>query len=110
MIYGILTQTNIGHLFVAGVLPGLLGLALYMLVIYIIALVRPHEAPRGEAASRAERVAAVERLADQRAGALVAARLDLGEGGRAVDMRLAAPEQVQVLHVVALGARAEARG
>ena len=59
MIYGILTQTNIGHLFVAGVLPGLLGLALYMLVIYIIALVRPHEAPRGEAASRAERVAAL---------------------------------------------------
>ncbi|MDX1329893.1 MAG: TRAP transporter large permease [Burkholderiaceae bacterium] len=59
MIYGILTQTNIGHLFVAGVLPGLLGLALYMLVISIIALVRPHEAPRGEAASRAERVAAL---------------------------------------------------
>mgnify|MGYP000023171741 FL=1 len=28
MIYGILTQTNIGHLFVAGVLPGLLGLGL----------------------------------------------------------------------------------
>jgi tripartite ATP-independent transporter DctM subunit len=30
MIYGILTQQNIGELFIAGVLPGLLGLAMYM--------------------------------------------------------------------------------
>jgi TRAP-type C4-dicarboxylate transport system permease large subunit len=33
MIYGILTQTNIGHLFVAGVVPGLLGLLMYLLII-----------------------------------------------------------------------------
>ena len=30
MIYGILTQQNIGELFIAGMLPGLLGLAMYM--------------------------------------------------------------------------------
>ncbi len=59
MIYGILTQTNIGHLFVAGVLPGLLGLALYMLVIYLIALFRPSEAPRGDATTAAERWSAL---------------------------------------------------
>jgi tripartite ATP-independent transporter DctM subunit len=59
MIYGILTQTNIGHLFVAGVLPGLLGLALYMLVIYLIALFRPNEAPRGDATTAAERWSAL---------------------------------------------------
>ena len=59
MIYGILTQTNIGHLFVAGVLPGLLGLALYMLVIYLIALFRPSEAPRGDATTAAERRSAL---------------------------------------------------
>jgi TRAP-type C4-dicarboxylate transport system permease large subunit len=48
MIYGILTQQNIGELFIAGVLPGLLGLAMYMAVIYVIAWVRPEHAPRGE--------------------------------------------------------------
>lgn len=55
MIYGILTQTNIGDLFIAGVLPGLLGLAMYMAVIYLIALVRPDEAPRGDRVSARER-------------------------------------------------------
>ena len=47
VIYGILTQTNIGDLFVAGVVPGLLGLALYMLAIRVIAARRPEAAPRG---------------------------------------------------------------
>jgi len=55
MIYGILTQSNIGQLFVAGVLPGLLGLLMYMGVIYIMALVRPNEAPRGEPTTAAQR-------------------------------------------------------
>lgn len=55
MIYGILTQQNIGELFVAGVLPGLLGLALYMLAIYLIAVFKPEHAPRGEKVSAIER-------------------------------------------------------
>jgi tripartite ATP-independent transporter DctM subunit len=56
MIYGILTQTNIGHLFVAGVVPGLLGLLMYMAVIYAIAWLKPAHAPRGEAVSWRERL------------------------------------------------------
>lgn len=48
VIYGILTQTNIGDLFIAGVVPGLLGLAMYMLTIYLISLRNPSAAPRGE--------------------------------------------------------------
>lgn len=59
MIYGILTQQNIGELFIAGVLPGLLGLAMYMAVIYIIACVRPEHAPRGAAVSARERWASL---------------------------------------------------
>ena len=39
MIYGILTQTNIGHLFIAGIVPGLLGLAFYMGAIYVLSLI-----------------------------------------------------------------------
>jgi tripartite ATP-independent transporter DctM subunit len=59
MIYGILTQQNIGELFIAGVLPGLLGLAMYMAVIYVIAVVRPEHAPRGSAVSARERWASL---------------------------------------------------
>ena len=59
MIYGILTQTNIGELFIAGVIPGLLGLAMYMLAIYLVAIFKPDHAPRGERASRAEKWASL---------------------------------------------------
>lgn len=55
VIYGILTQQNIGELFIAGVLPGLLGLAMYMITISIIAWRRPEHAPRGERATASER-------------------------------------------------------
>lgn len=48
MIYGILTQQNIGELFIAGVLPGLLGLAMYMAAIFAVAWWKPEHAPRGE--------------------------------------------------------------
>ena len=56
VIYGILTQTNIGHLFVAGVIPGLLGLALYMIAIRIVASRNPSHAPKGELTSWVERL------------------------------------------------------
>lgn len=55
MIYGILTQQNIGELFIAGVLPGLLGLAMYMGVIYLIAVLKPEHAPRGTSGTARER-------------------------------------------------------
>jgi tripartite ATP-independent transporter DctM subunit len=55
VIYGILTQQNIGELFIAGILPGLLGLGLYMLAIALIAWWKPEHAPRGERATAQER-------------------------------------------------------
>jgi tripartite ATP-independent transporter DctM subunit len=55
VVYGILTQTNIGDLFVAGVVPGLLGLVLYLIVIRLIAACNPAEAPRGDSTGWAER-------------------------------------------------------
>ncbi len=59
MIYGILTQQNIGELFIAGVIPGLIGLLMYMLVVYVIAWVKPEEAPRGAKSSASERLASL---------------------------------------------------
>ncbi len=56
MIYGILTQTNIGHLFIAGVVPGILGLTFYMLAIYAVAILRPGDAPRGAKSNAHERL------------------------------------------------------
>ncbi|BDW84245.1 TRAP transporter large permease [Roseicyclus marinus] len=55
VVYGILTQTNIGDLFVAGVVPGLIGLALYLVVIRLIAARNPSEAPQGAASGWSER-------------------------------------------------------
>ncbi len=59
MIYGFLTQTNIGHLFIAGVLPGMVGLGLYMCAIVWVAWRRPHEAPAGEPVSWSEKFASL---------------------------------------------------
>jgi TRAP-type C4-dicarboxylate transport system permease large subunit len=59
MIYGFLTQTNIGHLFIAGVLPGLVGLGLYMCAIMWVALRRPQEAPAGEPVPWPEKLASL---------------------------------------------------
>ena len=59
VIYGIITQTNIGDLFIAGVLPGLLGLSLYMLAILWVAWRRPEEAPQGQRSSWSERISSL---------------------------------------------------
>ena len=59
VIYGIITQTNIGDLFVAGVLPGLLGLALYMVAVVWVAWRSPEQAPRGERSRWRDRIASL---------------------------------------------------
>ncbi|MCL4748081.1 MAG: TRAP transporter large permease [Burkholderiaceae bacterium] len=59
VIYGIMTQTNIGKLFVAGVVPGLLSVLVYLIVISLIALLRPAWGPRGARASAGERLEAL---------------------------------------------------
>ena len=48
ILYGILTETSIGDLFIAGIGPGVLGLLLYALVVVVISHLRPEEAPRAE--------------------------------------------------------------
>ncbi|MBJ3764174.1 TRAP transporter large permease [Maribius pontilimi] len=48
IIYGIFTETSISALFLAGILPGLLSLAGFMLVIWIWVKQKPQDAPRYE--------------------------------------------------------------
>ena len=56
-VYAILTQQDIGKLFMAGIIPGLLAMGMYVLTIFIIVRVRPDWLPRGPATSWAERFA-----------------------------------------------------
>lgn len=46
IIYGILTEQSIGDLFIAGIIPGILTIMLYIVVIWIVARFWPHMAPR----------------------------------------------------------------
>jgi tripartite ATP-independent transporter DctM subunit len=58
VVYGIITEQDISKLFMAGVLPGLLAVCMYILTIMLIGAVRPGALPAGEKSSAAERVAA----------------------------------------------------
>ena len=58
IIYGIFTETSISRLFLAGVLPGLLTLAGFLLVIAVWAARDPSAAPAGEGVAGRERRAA----------------------------------------------------
>jgi tripartite ATP-independent transporter DctM subunit len=54
-VYAILTQQDIGKLFMAGIVPGLLAMLMYVITIMIIVRLRPDWLPRGEQKSWAER-------------------------------------------------------
>ena len=56
-VYGLITQQNIGLLFIAGILPGLVAIALYMSVVKAWIVWRPQDVPPGEAAAPGERMA-----------------------------------------------------
>jgi C4-dicarboxylate transporter, DctM subunit len=59
MIYGIMTQTDIGKLFVAGILPGLLGALLYVGAVMFYTWRFPDAGPAGERSTWRERFAAL---------------------------------------------------
>ena len=56
-VYAILTQQDIGKLFMAGIVPGLLAMAMYVMTIFIIVKVRPDWLPRGETTTWKQRFA-----------------------------------------------------
>src|SRR6188472_1280745 len=55
-IYGIITEQDIGKLFIAGVLPGILAVAMYMITITLIGAARPGFLPAGDERSEERRV------------------------------------------------------
>ena len=59
VIYGIITETHIGKLFAAGVIPGILTASLMMLAVVLMTWHNPQHAPAGEKFSWRERMLAL---------------------------------------------------
>jgi TRAP-type C4-dicarboxylate transport system permease large subunit len=55
-VYGIITEQDIGKLFIAGIMPGILAASMYMMTVAIIVWVRPKYLPAGPRASWKERM------------------------------------------------------
>jgi C4-dicarboxylate transporter, DctM subunit len=58
-VYALITQQDVGKLFIAGILPGCLAVGMYIATIAVIGLIRPDFLPAGERSSWAERRAAL---------------------------------------------------
>lgn len=58
IIYGILTQTSIGKLFIAGIIPGILEALFYIVTIFIICRFNPSFGPRAESTTLKEKILA----------------------------------------------------
>ncbi|MFC1916428.1 TRAP transporter large permease [Chloroflexota bacterium] len=61
-IYGMLTETSIGKLLMAGVFPGILQAAIMMAMIWIMCIVKPGLAPRGESVTWKERLSSLKNV------------------------------------------------
>ena len=59
VIYGIMTSTDIGALFIAGIIPGILGIIGYNIAISIVTRLNPEIGPPGEIASWPDRIKAL---------------------------------------------------
>ena len=59
LIYGFLTNTSPGKLFIAGIIPGFLGVLLYLVAVKYTITVRPKSGPAGERTDWAGRLVAL---------------------------------------------------
>jgi tripartite ATP-independent transporter DctM subunit len=58
-VYGIITEQDIGKLFIAGIIPGVLAASMYMVTVTLIGIARPNFLPTGPRSSWKERMAAL---------------------------------------------------
>ncbi|PZU24564.1 MAG: C4-dicarboxylate ABC transporter permease [Shinella sp.] len=59
VVYGIITEQDISKLFMAGLIPGIIAILMYMTTIVIIGLVRPNLLPAAPKSSWSERLDAI---------------------------------------------------
>ena len=58
-VYGLITEQDIGKLFIAGIVPGIIAVGMYIVTINIIAFLRPDFLPKTPRHSSAERLESV---------------------------------------------------
>jgi tripartite ATP-independent transporter DctM subunit len=61
-VYGLITEQDIAKLFIAGIIPGILAVTMYMLTITIISYARPNFLPAGPRAPWSERINALKHI------------------------------------------------
>jgi C4-dicarboxylate transporter DctM subunit len=61
-VYGIITEQDIGKLFIAGIAPGILAICMYMTTIGILGIVQPDLVPAGPRGSWSERLKALREI------------------------------------------------
>src|SRR3974390_3721584 len=61
-VYGIITEQDIGKLFIAGIVPGLLAMSMYMITIALIGAIRPDFLPKAPPLAWRERVAGLKEI------------------------------------------------
>lgn len=59
VLYGVLTETDISKLLIAGVIPGVLGAVMYLISVQIVGFFRPELMPRGPRAPWREKIASL---------------------------------------------------
>ena len=62
VLYGIITATDIGGLFIAGIVPGVIGLLLYLVAVRTITWINPAMGPPGPRADWSQRLRALSRI------------------------------------------------
>lgn len=62
IVYALLTDQSISELFIAGMIPGMMQLAIYLAVVWLVARLRPGIAPVGPIYSWSERMQALSRI------------------------------------------------
>jgi len=61
-VYGIITEQDIGKLFIAGIVPGILAISMYFITIMAIGYVQPHFLPSGQRVSWRESAAGLKNI------------------------------------------------
>ncbi|MCM2320135.1 MAG: TRAP transporter large permease [Pseudomonas sp.] len=59
VVYGLMTETDIGKLFIAGLIPGLIGILLYMAAVMVTVRLNPGSGPAGARSGWKERLSAL---------------------------------------------------
>jgi tripartite ATP-independent transporter DctM subunit len=62
VLYGILTETSIGDLFLAGIIPGLILVMLFLLTVWIMVRLKPELGPPGGTSTATEKIRALRKV------------------------------------------------